>query len=144
MTLLLVSDPDARARLRAVAALRDSFEVATLGPGEDPVRAVRRLKPPLVLLAAPRARMSEALRTCHAIKTGAGTPPTVGVVDRWRRLGDPPRALRECLGDGYLGGKYAPADLLEFASRLRAGREAVMLFEPELGLVGAILGRNFP
>ena len=141
---LLLSDPDARARLRAVAALRDDFDLVTLDPGEDAVRAVRRLRPVLMLLAMPRARMTEALRVCRVLKTDAGTPPTIGLVDRWGRLGDPDRTLESCLGDGYLAGKATNEALVAFARALERGERPIHRFEPELGLVGKLLGRNFP
>lgn len=141
---LLLSDPDARVRLRAVAVLRDEFDLVTLEPGEDVIRAVRRLRPALMLLAMPRARMTEALRVCLSLKTDAGTPPLIGLVDRWKRLGDPQRTLETCLGDGYLGGRASGDELLAFARALGDGVRPVHLFEAELGLVGRIFGRNFP
>lgn len=140
--VVLVADPDARARLKAVAALRGSFEVTTLDAGEEIVRGVRRLRPDLVLLAMPRARMNEALRSCRTVKTDGGHPPIVGLVDRWRRVTDADNTLAACKADGYLGGKAEADDFLAFALSLDAGERPVYLLEAELGLLGRIIRTN--
>jgi hypothetical protein len=136
---VLVADPDARGRLRAVSALRGTTEVLIPEPGELVIRAVRRLRPDVVLVAMPRARMREALRTARTIKTDGATPARVGLMDRWRRLKDPDETLRSCLANGYLGGKADSGAIVAFTRALSDGGRPISLFEGERGLLGRLL-----
>jgi hypothetical protein len=126
---LLLTDPDVRGRLRVLTALREHYDVQTLGPDETTLKATRRLRPELVLLAMPRGRLEETGRWCRAIKTDAGEPPLVGIVDRFGRVEDPEAMIKSCLGDGYLGGVPGPQDLLDFLSALRVGRRPLVRLE---------------
>ncbi len=139
---VVVADPDARSRVRAMNALAEAFEVESPPPGEPLARTVRRLQPAIVLLAMPRNRMNEALRTCRRLKTEPRHHPVVGLLDRWARLDDPEAALDRCLGDGYLAGRAGPEDYLAFARALARGERPVVLLEPELGLLGHLIRTN--
>jgi hypothetical protein len=140
---LLLWEPEPRARLRTVAALRGLADVLLADdPSENPVRLVRRLRPELMLLALGRGRLSPGLQSCRVIKTDQGRPPRVGLTDRWSRLRDPDQALVGCDGDGYLGGVPDAAALRMFVADLMAGRRPVHLHPPEPGLLGRLLTRG--
>ena len=124
-----------------VDSLRGDFAVSIPGPGENPLRAVRRLHPAAVLLAVPRGRSSEAVRTCRLIKTDSGNPPLVGLLDQWGRIRHPERTLSHALADGYLGGRIEDGELLVFARQLLAGERPMMVKKPPPGLLGRLRRR---
>ncbi len=126
-SVVLVADPDVRGRLWVVDSLRGGFAVSIPGPGENPLRAVRRLHPDAVLLAVPRGRSGEAERTCRLIKTDSGSP---------RR---PERALSSALADGYIGGRIEAGELVAFTAGLLAGERPVVVHKPPPGLLGRLL-----
>lgn len=138
-TALLVADPDVRGRLWVVDSLRAEFAVSIPGPGENPLRAVRRLHPAAILLAVPRGRSKEAVRTCRLIKTDSGTPPLVGLLDQWSRIRHPERTLSHAMADGYIGGRIDDADLLRFAHSLLHGERPVVTNKPPPGLLKRLL-----
>ena len=114
---LLVAVPAAHERLKLVAALRDTYEVHALEPGQDPVREARRLHPALVLLALPRGKQGAALQACRALKTDAGSVARVVLYDPDARLTDPESAIEGALADGYLGDASALQEVLAAALR---------------------------
>ena len=126
---LLLADVDVRGRLRALSALRSTYEVHTLAHDEDPLRATRRIRPDAILLGMPRAKEGETSRRCRAIKTDTSSPPMVGIVDRWCRLEDPGGVLSSCLGDGYLGGLATPDEIRAFTADLLRGRKPVHIHD---------------
>jgi hypothetical protein len=136
---ILVADPDVRGRLWIVDVLRVDFAVSIPGPGEDPLRAARRLRPEAVLLAVPRGRSTEALRTCRAIKTDSESPPLVGILDQWGRTGRPERTLSDALADGYLGGRVLPDEVIAFARDVLAARRPVVSNTPPPGFMRRLL-----
>jgi hypothetical protein len=136
---LLVADPDVRGRLWVVDSLRAEFAVSIPGPGENPLRAVRRLNPAAILLAVPRGRSNEAVRTCRLIKTDSGTPPLVGLLDQGSRIRRPERTLSHALADGYIGGRIDAADLLSFVLSLIQGDRPVVINKPPPGLLKRLL-----
>ena len=139
---VMLAQPDARGRLRVVEALRDRYELMPLGPGEDPVRAVRSQRPALVLLEVPRAQSGNTLRACRAIKTDAGTPPRVALLDLRGRLSHPRNAVEGCLADGYLGRELASAELAGFVADVLAGKRPIIEGERRRrGLLGRFLDR---
>jgi hypothetical protein len=138
-SVVLVADPDVRGRLWVVDSLRGGFAVSIPGPGENPLRAVRRLHPDAVLLAVPRGRSGEAERTCRLIKTDSGSPPLVGLLDQWGRVRRPERALSSALADGYIGGRIEAGELVAFTAGLLAGERPVVVHKPPPGLLGRLL-----
>jgi hypothetical protein len=136
---VLVADPDVRGRLWVVDSLRGGFAMSIPGPGENPLRAVRRLHPDAVLLAVPRGRSSEAERTCRLLKTDSGTPPLVGLLDQWGRIRRPKRTLSSALADGYIGGRIEVGELVDFVTALLAGKRPVTVHKPPPGLLGRLL-----
>lgn len=141
-TVLLV-DPDPRGRLRLVSALHEHFEVLLPEPEEELVRAVRRLRPAVVVLAMPRGRVGAATRDCRTIKTDGRDPPTVGLTDRWCRLPDPKATLSSCLGDGYLGGQVDALGIRRWVRNLVDGQvPAVVVGEAETTLLSRFFNRR--
>ena len=122
-----------------VDSLRVEFAVSIPGPGENPLRAVRRLHPAAILLAVPRGRSNEAVRTCRLIKTDSGTPPLVGLLDQWSRIRRPERTLSHSLADGYIGGKIDSDDLLGFTISLLRSERRVLINDPPPGLFKRLL-----
>ena len=122
-----------------VDSLRGAFTVSIPGPGENPLRAVRRLHPRVVLLAVPRGRSSEAVRTCRLIKTDSGTPPLVGLLDQWGRIRRPERTLSSALADGYISGRIDAVELLTFARDLSDGQRPTVINTPPPGLIKRLL-----
>ena len=138
---LLLVDPDVRGRLRAVSALSDFFEVGTCQDGEDPLRAARRWRPRLVMLGMPRPRSKEVRRACHAIKTDTISPPLVAIVDPFCKEAHPDVLLADTMGDGYLGGKVTPDQLVAFAQAVIAGQRPITLLDRPSGRLGRFLER---
>ena len=128
-TRLLFTDADVRGRLRVLTALREHYDIQTLDPDENTLKGTRRLRPELVLLAMPRGRMEETGRWCRAIKTDAGEPPQVGIVDRYARVDNPEAMVKACLADGYIGGVPEPEDLILFLRALKAGDGPIVRLE---------------
>lgn len=126
---VLLATPDARERLRLLSALRESCELSPLGPGEDPLRATRALRPEVVLLAVPRSQVQNTLRACRAIKTDAGAPPRVALIDPGRRLSHPDQAVQASLADGYLGLELPDEELVAFVRAVLAGERPVRAAE---------------
>ncbi|MEL6349391.1 MAG: hypothetical protein AAFV53_40185 [Myxococcota bacterium] len=118
---LLVADPNVRGRLAVVDALRGACAVHIPGPGESPLRALRRIHPAVVLLAVPRGRANEAVRTCRIMKTDSSKPPRVGLLDPRSRLLFPERSVSAALADGYIGGALHTQSLLDFVQALHNG-----------------------
>ena len=140
---VVLVDPDARGRLRLVAALHDHFEVVVPEEGEELVRAVRRYRPQVVVLAMPRGRLNAASRECRTIKTDGRDPPAVGLTDRWCRVADPKATLSTCMGDGYLGGQVEAAEIRRWVRQLADGKSpVVVLGEAETTLLSRFWPRK--
>lgn len=122
---VLLAQPDARGRLRVMSALGGRYDLVPLAPDEDPLRAVRSHRPALVLLEVPRGRSQNTMRACRAIKTDAGAPPRVALLDPQGRLTDPRAFLEACLADGYLGLELDDEDLRAFVREVLAGQRPV-------------------
>ncbi|HCH65973.1 MAG: hypothetical protein CL927_14730 [Deltaproteobacteria bacterium] len=130
LPIVLLVDPAMRDRLKMMALLSGVARVRTPEPSEDPVRLVRHQRFDMVLVALPRLGARRGLSLCRTLKTdGARTPP-VGLLDPWRRLQAVPEALRESLGNGYLGGRYDRVVAEGFLADLLAGRAPIHTFEP--------------
>lgn len=139
---VLLAVPDPHLRLGLLAALRDRYSLTPLGPGEDPLRAARRLRPSLVLLAVPRSRSAATLHACRAIKTDAGTAPLVALIDVNARLSHPNSAVEAASADGYLGMDLEDADLLAFVQAVLSGERPVCVSpDRPRGLLARLLGR---
>ncbi|MCK6504069.1 hypothetical protein L6R53_11815 [Myxococcota bacterium] len=139
---VLLATPDARERLRLLSALRDLFELMPLAPGEDPLRACRAQRPAAVLLSVPRHQVQNTLRACRAIKTDAGAPPCVALVDPSRRLSHPDQAVQASLADGYLGLELPDEELVAFVRAVLAGERPVRAGEAApRGLLDRLLRR---
>lgn len=123
-TLLLV-DPAPRSRLPLVAALKDAWTVAVPDAGEEPVRRARRDRPTVVLLVVQRGELQRMQRTARILKTEAGRPPPVGLLDPGRRVRDPRALLEACDADGYLGGAAPPDAIRAFARAVAAGERPI-------------------
>ena len=136
---LLVAVPDPVMRLVALDALRDRYDVVPMPTDEDPLRAARRLKPAVVLLAIPLGRTQGALRAARSLKTEAN-PPRVGLIDRPGRLSDPEGAIAGGVADGYLSGTADADAMRAFVADMRAGRRPIVK-GAERGLIGRLLGR---
>lgn len=138
--VVIVRDPDPTRRLAWVSALSARYEVSAPGD-EEPLRLIRRVRPALVLLTVAEGRPGEASALCRAIKTEAGSPPRVGLLDPGGRLTEPAAAAQACLADGLLGG--TPPDLdarLRFVADTLAGAKPVTLFPVEGGLLRRLRG----
>jgi len=138
---LLLADPNPATRLAAVDALGADWEVIPLPEDEDPVRAARRIRPALILLAVPTARVQSALRACRSLKTEAN-PPKVALLDHGGRLTDPAEVLSAWLADGLCIGAVLPAQLPAFARAVAAGEKPILRGAPPApGLLGRLFGR---
>ena len=137
---ILLAQPDARGRLRVMSALRSRYVLLPLGPGEDPVRAMRVHRPSLVLLEVPRARSGNTLRACRAMKTDAGSPPRVALLDPRGRLRHPQAAVESSLADGYLGVEGDDAALRAFVEAVLRGERPVTAGPPRKDWWAGLLG----
>ena len=138
----MLVDPAPRSRLPLVAALRDSWTLSIPEPDEAPVRSARRHRPAVVLLVVHRGEVQRMQRIARQLKTEAGTPPPVGLVDPRNRVRDA-RALLDASGaDGYLGGAPTTERVQAFAAALAAGEHP---FDPGDAAPGprGLLGRLF-
>ena len=123
---VLLVDPTTRDRLIVVSGLQGVADVSTPEPNDHPVRLVRRESFDAVLIALPRLAATRGLGLVRTLKTDAGRPPPVGVLDPWRRLRDIPGAMESSLADGYLGGSVDADVLASFLADLRAGTRPVV------------------
>ncbi len=139
---VLIADPHPMSRLVALDALREGWEVVPLADDDDPVRATRRLKPALLLLAVPPGRSQGALRACRSLKTEA-SPPRVALLDRTGRLSDPDEVMRAWLADGVISGAFEAATLARFVTAVIAGERPIVRGAPSSrSLLGRLLGRG--
>lgn len=127
-TLLLV-DPAPRSRLPLVAALREHWVVSVPEPGEEPLRRARKDRPRIVLLVIHRGELQRMQRMARLLKTEAGHPPPVGLLDPGNRVRDPRALLDACGADGFLGGVQPAGAVQSFAVALAEGQQP---FEPGL------------
>lgn len=137
----LLLDADPTTRLRAVAGLRERWDISAVDSDELPIKAARRLRPDIILVAVPRVGARTALRTCRVLKTEPNQTWLIGVLDRTRRVTDPITAAEAWLADGYLGGAYSDNELAAFAADLHAGRKPVRAQDAEASWLGRLLGR---
>lgn len=122
---LLLVLPDARARLRLVAALGTRAELHALAEGEEPLRLARSLRPDLVLLAHGRRSTAELLALSRGLKTEPGHCPRVVLFDPEGRLRHPMAALESGLADGILGRDLGEEPLWTFLDRVLRGERPV-------------------
>ena len=122
---LLLVDPAPRSRLPLVAALSDAWVVSVPDPGEQPVRRARRDRPAVVLLVVHRGELQRMQRTARILKTEAGRPPPVGLLEPRRRIRDPQALIDACGADGYLGGTVDPLEVLAFAQAIADGESPI-------------------
>ncbi|MCB9781147.1 MAG: hypothetical protein H6742_21450 [Alphaproteobacteria bacterium] len=138
---VLLAVQDTRTRLRLLAALGAAFDAVPLAVDDDPVRAVRQQRPAIVLLEVPRGRSGNALRACRTIKTDAGTPPAVALVDVEGRLEEPLAAVEACMADGSLGTVEDEQAVRAFVHDVLAGRRPVVPAAARGGLLRRWLKR---
>lgn len=139
---VLVADPDVRGRLWVMDALRTHCQLSIPGPGEEPLRAVRRVHPQAILLAVPRGRGAAIHKLCRAIKTDSLHPPLVGIVDQWGRLRNPQQLMDGALVDGYLGGRLLPEDVRSFLTALMANQQPMVTKAPPTGMLRRWMNRK--
>lgn len=139
---ILLAQPETRSRLRVTAALRGRYDLVPLAPGDDPLRAVRSVRPALVLLEVPRHQSANSLRACRAIKTDAGSPPLVALLDLGQQVRTPRAAVEACLADGYLSAELDDDQLRAFVADVLAGRGPMRQGPPRpRGLLDRLLRR---
>jgi DNA-binding response OmpR family regulator len=138
---LLLVDPAPRSRLPLVAALRERWTVVVPDPGEEPVRRARKERPAVVLLVVHRGELQRMQRTARILKTEAGRPPPVGLLDPRHHVRDVQALLDACGADGYLGGRTTDEQIREFARALAAGERPVERGTPAGSLLGRLLKR---
>lgn len=128
--LILVHEPALGARLRLVSALAREHTVEVVAPGVEPIRAVRRVMPE-VLLVGLHADSEAALRLLRAVRTDGGASPLLGVVeDPPHRVG-PDLAIDRWGADGWLGDS---GDVERFVAELACGPRPVRRGDVARGL----------
>lgn len=118
---LLLHDPDAAFRLRAIGALREEFEVTAVQPGDDVIRLARALRPDVALLAAGGRARVDAIRLTRVLKTDVRVVPGMGL---YTHPGEEPpteAAVRTAQADGMLFEVSTGPPLLAFAQALARG-----------------------
>lgn len=118
MSCILLVEGDPTARLARLAALGGAPALLVPEPGEDAVRALRRLRPGLVLVGLGDGPTALALRPVRSLVNEPGGP-IVAILDALDAVDDPAALLRGTGARGYLGAP--PAD----AAALRAFLEAL-------------------
>ena len=140
----MLVDSSPRSRLPLVAALRGAWTLSIPEPDEAPVRRARKERPAVVLLVVHRGELQRMQRLARQLKTEAGTPPPVGLLDPRTRVRDARALLDACGADGYLGGAPTTERVQGFASALAAGE---LPFDPgdagpgPRGLLGRLFSR---
>ena len=80
-------------------------------------------------------------RTARLLKTEAGRPPPVGLIDPRGRARDPQAMLDACGADGYLGGTVDPDEIQAFAREVAAGEGSVRIVARSGSLLDRLLKR---
>ena len=120
MKRLLLIDEDPRQRLLLTAFLSPHYQVEGPGPGEDPLKAARVIRPDLALLSLHRHRPDAALKLCRLLKTDLSPVRWVGIYGSGS--GPPPEeVLGPWMADGYLGGPPNAPRLLQFLEAMGRG-----------------------
>ena len=79
--------------------------------------AVRQHHPAWVLLGV-GSRWSVSADLCRRLKTEAGQPPHVGLVDAKGRIQHPQEVAQTCLADGIFQGEVVPGTIASFVRDL--------------------------
>ena len=133
MSRILLVEGDPATRFARLAALGGSPALLVPEPGEDPGRAVRRLRPSTVLIGLGDGPTALALRPVRSLVNEPGAP-TVAILDARDAVDDPAALLRGTGARGYLGAP--PAD----AAALRAFLEALARGETPVHRAGGPRG----
>ena len=125
---LLIAMREAHIRLALVDGLRGQYTVHSVADVAMVMAAVRQHHPARVLLGVgPRWTVSADL--CRRLKTEAGQPPCVGLVDAKGRIQHPQEVARTCLADGIFQGEVDPEAIASFVGSL-SGSSPVFVGEP--------------
>ena len=101
---LLLLDADAAFRLRAIAELREAFELTVPAAGDDPLRVARAVRPDVALFAAGGRARVDALRLTRVLKTDVRVVPAIGLYARPGEELPSEAAVRAAQADGFLPG----------------------------------------
>lgn len=134
---VLVHDPVLRSRLQVVAALSGAYEVSVIGDGVEPIKAVRRVAPD-VLISNLGADADAALRLVRTVRTDGGPVPRMGLYEPAPHRVGPELAIGVWGADGWLGDV---ARIGEFVAEISHASLAVRIGEHQPGLLSR-LGRH--
>jgi DNA-binding NarL/FixJ family response regulator len=108
-------------RLSLIDTLRTQYTIHPASEIEGAVRLVRQHRPQLVLLGV-GMRWKEALRVARQIKTEAGEPAIVGLLDPRGRIPKPNEALSEGMADGIFQSTLEPKSVEKFVEQMAHGK----------------------
>jgi DNA-binding NarL/FixJ family response regulator len=107
-------------RLQLIDALRSNYTIHPASEIEGAVRLVRQHRPHMVLLGV-GMRWKEALRVARQIKTEAGEPAIVGLLDPRGRIPNAKEVLAEGMADGVFQSELEPQSVEKFIGQMAAG-----------------------
>ena len=108
-------------RLRLIDSLRTQYTIHPASETEAAVRLVRQHRPQMVLLGV-GMRWKETLRVARQIKTEAGEPATVGILDPRGRIPKALEALSESMADGIFQSPLEPLAVVDFIEQMGNGK----------------------
>ena len=120
-------------RLKLIDILRTNYTIHPTTEPESAVRLVRQHRPHFVLLGV-GVRWKETLRVARQLKTEAGEPATVGILDPRGRIPNPLEALSEGMADGIFQSTLDPNPVLEFIEKIGTEEAPICIGQPTTGI----------
>ena len=122
---LVIALRAAHLRLTLIDALRDRFAIHPTAGIEEAVRLVRQHRPQIVLLGV-GVRWMEGTRIARQIKTEAGEPPLVGLLDPRGRIQQPAEVVIDCMADGVFQASLEPGPVGRFIEQMEHSPPALV------------------
>ena len=122
---LVIALRAAHLRLALIDTLRDRFTIHPVSEIEEAVRLVRQHRPQVVLLGV-SLRWMEGVRVARQIKTEAGEPPGVGLLDPRGRIQQPAEVVVDCMADGVFQAALDPGAVERFIDQMERSPPALV------------------
>jgi len=137
---LLIAMREAHVRLALVDGLRGHYAVHSVADSTMVMVASRQHHPAIILLGV-GSRWTVATDLCRRLKTEAGQPPRVGLIDTKGRIQHPEEVARTCLADGVFQSDVTLAAVVGFVGDITTSPPAFVGAPSHRGWIRRWLGR---